>query len=97
VGNHNGDKLNQRQESWDDTMDRAKDECNFTDRLYDILLAHQRGQPLGGRPPGTPPGNVGELNPAMSRIYNLIWSAAIDLNGKGKIWKKNKQQEAKAA
>jgi len=96
VGNHNGAKLDYKQESSDDIMARARDECNFTDRLYDILLAHQRGQPLGGRPPGTPPGNVGDLNCQMSRLYNLIWSAAIDLNGKGKIWKKNKQ-EAKAA
>jgi hypothetical protein len=96
VGNHNGTKLDYRQESSDDITARAKAECDFTYRLYDILLAYQNGQPLGGRPPGTPPGNVGELNPAMSRIYNLIWSAAIDLNGKGKIWKK-KEQEVKAA
>jgi hypothetical protein len=96
VGNHTGSKLDYKQESSDDIMDEAKAECDFTYRLYDILLAYQNGQPLGGRPPGTPPGNVGELNPAMSRIYNLIWSAAIDLNGKGKIWKK-KQQEVKAA
>jgi hypothetical protein len=96
VGNQTGSKLDYRQESSDDIMDKAKAECDFTYRLYDILLAYQNGQPLGGRPPGTPPGNVGELNPAMSRIYNLIWSAAIDLNGKGKIWKK-KQQEVKAA
>jgi hypothetical protein len=96
VGNHTGSKLDYKQESSDDIMDKAKAECDFTYRLYDILLAYQNGQPLGGRPPGTPPGNVGELNPAMSRIYNLIWSAAIDLNGKGKIWKKNKQ-EVKAA
>jgi hypothetical protein len=96
VGNHNGNKLDYRQESSDDIMARAKAECNFTDRLYDILLAYQRDQPLEGRPPGTPPGNVGDLNGQMSRLYNLIWSAAIDLNGKGKIWKK-KEQEAKAA
>jgi hypothetical protein len=40
--------------------------------------------------------NRWELNHQMSRLYNLIWSAAIDLNGKGKIWKK-KEQEVKAA
>lgn len=96
MGNQTGSKLDYRQESSDDIMDKAKAECDFTYRLYDILLAYQTGQPLGGRPPGTPPGNVGELNPAMSRIYNLIWSAAIDLNGKGKTWKK-KEQEVKAA
>jgi len=95
VGNHNGAKLDYRPET-DETLDRAKAECNFTDRLYDILLAYQRGQPLGARPPGTPEGKVGDLNHQMSRLYNLIWSAAIDLNGKGKIWKKNKQ-EVKAA
>lgn len=91
MGNHNGAKLDYRSET-DETLDRAKAECDFTDRLYDILLAYQRGEPLGGRPPGTPPGNVGELNHQMSRLYNLIWSAAIDLNSKGKIWKKNKQE-----
>jgi hypothetical protein len=96
VGNQTGSKLGYKQEIMDEALDRAKDECNFSDRLYDILLAYQNGQPLGGRPPGTPPGNVGDLNFQMSRIYNLIWSAAIDLNGKGKIWKKNKQ-EVKAA
>jgi len=84
MGNKNGTKLDYRQESPDETFERAKGECVFSDRLYEILLAYQRGTPLPGRPPGTPPGNVGDLSAAMSRVYNAIWTAAIDLNGKKK-------------
>jgi hypothetical protein len=92
VGNHSGNKLDYKQEPLDGIMDRAKAECRFSDRLYEILLAYQQGKSLIGHPPATPPGNVGELNPAMSRIYNLIWTAVIDLNGKAGSKKKDKQQ-----
>lgn len=84
MGNKTGVRLDYRQESPDETFERAKAECVFSDRLYEILLAHQKGEKLPVRPPNTPPGNVGELNEGMSRIYNLIWTAAIDLNGKKK-------------
>ena len=84
MGNKTGTRLDYRQESPDETMDRAKAECVFSDRLYEVLLAQQKGEKLPGRPPNTPPGRVGELNEELSRIYNLIWTAAIDLNGKKK-------------
>lgn len=93
MGNHMGTKLDYKQETSDTIMDRAKAECRFSDRLYEILLAHQKGLSLGGRPASTPLGNVGELNPAMSRLYNLIWTAALGLNDKGKSKKKEQQQE----
>lgn len=74
-----------RQDNLDDTLDRAKAECVFTERLYNILLAHQTGQSLREPKPGCfPPGNVGELNEANSRLYNLIWASAIGLNDKAK-------------
>ena len=93
MGNHAGDKLDYRPETSDDGMARAKAECDFTERLYDILLAYQKGLPLRGRAvSGIPAGNVGELNPAMSRMYNLIWASAIGLNDKGKSKKKTQQQ-----
>lgn len=93
MANKTGVRLDYRQDSSDEIMDRAKAECAFTDRLYEILLAHQRGRGVSGNPDqGAPPGNVGELNPAMSRLYNLIWSAALGLNHNART-KKSKQQE----
>lgn len=98
MGNHAGNKLGYKQEVMDEALDRAKAECVFTERLYDILLAFQTGKIPTMGPPSriAPPGNVGELNPAMSRLYNLIWAAAIGLNEKGKSKKKDKQQEVTA-
>lgn len=84
-----GRHIDYRQESSDQIMDRAKAERVFTERLYDILLAWQTGKnPIGQPPKGIPKGNVGDLNPAMSRLYNQIWAAAIGLNDKGKSKKK---------
>ncbi len=89
MGNHAGKRLGYRQETMDEAMDRAKAECIFTERLYDILLAYQKGTGLRGmNPKGIPSGNVGELNPAMSRLYNQIWASAIGLNEKAKSKKK---------
>lgn len=94
MGNHNGNKLDYRQETSDEIMDRAKVECDFTERLYDILLAHQTGQSIRRpKPGGFPPSNVGELNEANSRLYNLIWASAVGLNEKAKSKKKQKQRE----
>jgi len=94
MGNHAGNRLDYKQEIMDEALDRAKAECVFTERLYEILLAWQTGRgPIGQQPKGIPPGNVGELNYAMSRLYNLIWAAAISLNEKAKSKKKDKQQE----
>lgn len=85
----------QKQETIKATLDRAKAECRFTDRLYEILLAYQNGLPIGGRPTSAvPPGNVGELNPETSRLYNLIWCAALDMsNQDGKPKKKKDKQQ----
>ncbi len=89
MGNHAGNKLDYKQEIMDKALDRAKAECVFTERLYDILLAWQTGRgPIGQQLQGIPSGNVGELNYAMSRLYNLIWAAAIGLNEKAKPKKK---------
>ena len=94
MGNHSGNRLGYKQEIMDDAMDRAKAECVFTERLYDILLAFQTGKnPVGQRPQGIPPGNVGELNPAMSRLYNQIWAVAIGLNEKVRSKKKHTRVE----
>lgn len=95
MGNKTGVRLDYRQESSDDIMDRAKAECDFSERLYQILLAWQTGRnPIGQRLRGVPPGNVGELNPAMSRLYNQIWTAAMGLQEKSK---QKKKREAIAA
>ncbi len=92
--NHNGAKLGYKQEIMDEALDRAKAECVFTERLYEILLAWQTGRgPIGKQPQGIPSGNVGELNYAMSRLYNLIWAAAIGLTEKVKSKKKDKQSK----
>ena len=92
MANQKGVRLDYRQETSDEIMARAKAECAFTERLYEILLAHQTGRnPIGQPPKGIPPGNVGELNPRMSRLYNQIWSVAMALQEKAKQ-KKNKQQ-----
>jgi hypothetical protein len=96
VGNHVGNKLGYKQEIMDEALDRAKAECIFSDRLYDILLADQKGEPLPGRPPGVPKDCIGELNNRMTRLYNLIWSAAIDLNGKTR-WKKKDKESIEVA
>lgn len=89
-----GKHFDYRQDSRDDIMDRAKAECEFTDRLYEILLAYQSRKKLIGRKPGDiPSGNVGELNPEMSRLYNLIWSAALPLNDKNSKKKQPNQME----
>lgn len=94
MGNQTGVRLDYRQETSDQIMDRAKAECAFTERLYEILLAYQTGKnPIGQPPKGIPPGNVGELNPAMSRLYNRIWSAAMGLQEKAKQPKQKKKQE----
>lgn len=96
MGNHAGKRHGHKQEIMDSNMDRAKEECFFTERLYEILLAHQTGHGVRGqRPKGIPPGNVGDLNPDMTRLYNLIWSAAVGLNEKAKS--KKKQQGVIAA
>lgn len=90
MGNQQGVRLDYRQEFLDDFFDKARAEYQFTDRLYEILLAHQRGEPVRGRhPDGIPKGNVLDLNPEMSRLYNLIWSAALNLN---ETPKKKKQE-----
>lgn len=95
MGNHSGNKLGYKQEIMDEALDRAKAECEFSDRLYEILLAFQTGKiPTMGAPSKiAPPGNVGELNPAMSRLYNSIWSAALPLNDKTRSKPKQKQME----
>lgn len=83
-----------RQSDLDDTLDRAKAECIFTERLYDILLAYQNREKIRGRhPEGIPKGKVGELDEEMSRLYNLIWASAIGLNEKAKSKPKQKQME----
>lgn len=92
MANQKGVRLDYRQESTDDFMDKARAECVFTDQLYEILLAYQRGEKVLGRKcGGIPPGNVGKLNSEMTRLYNLIWSAALPLNEKAKSKKQQKQ------
>ncbi len=94
MGNHAGKRLGYRQETMDDAMDRAKAECVFTERLYELLLALQRGEKLRGRhPEGIPRDNVGELNPEMSHLYNLIWASAVGLNDKAKSKPKKKDEQ----
>lgn len=93
MGNHNGSKLDYKQEESEKILDRAKAEYQFSDRLYEILLSHQKGKTFDGRGlREAPPGNVGELNSDLSRLYNLIWSAALPLNDKARSKKKDKQQ-----
>ena len=92
-----GKHLDYKQEIADDIAAKAKAEYRFSDRLYKILLAHQKGERVRGRhPEGIPLGNVGELNPELSRVYNLIWSAILNFDESVKA-KKNKQQEVIAA
>jgi hypothetical protein len=74
--------------------ERAKAECDFTDRLYEILLAYQRGGMIRGKPSESiPPGRVGELNVALSRVFNQIWASALGLNNKARA-KKNQEVNA---
>lgn len=89
-----GKHLDYKQEVPDDTMDKAKAECAFSERLYEILLAYQEGRSLIGHPPaGIPPGNVGDLNFQMSRLYNQIWSVAMGLQERAKQRKSKQQME----
>lgn len=89
AGNKTGNRLDYKQEIPDEVYDRAKAECAFTDRLYEILLAYQRGQIAScSRPQGIPDGNVGELNPRMSRLYNQIWATVMGLQERAKQKKK---------
>lgn len=72
----------------DAIAERAKEEVRFSDRLYEILIAAQRGtSPTGG--PGREYGlAVGELNPQYSALYNAIWEAALNVVIGGKRKKK---------
>jgi hypothetical protein len=92
MGNHTGQKLDYKQEEAEKVLNRAKAECVFTDQLYEILLAYQNGLPLDGRPPNVPEGNVGDLNFQMSRLYNLIWTAAMGMHDKARSKKKEKKE-----
>lgn len=95
MGNKTGVRLDYKQEQSGEILAKAKAECQFTERLYQILLAYQQGKnPIGQPYAGIPPGNVGELNPRMSRLYNQIWSAAMGLQEKSK---QKKKREAIAA
>jgi hypothetical protein len=96
VGNQKGNRLDYKQATPEETTERAKAEIIFSERLYEILLAFQKGERLLGRPPGVPPDCIGELNYPMTQLYNSIWTAAIDLNGKTR-WKKKEQQQEVAA
>lgn len=89
-----GKPLNCRQEDLEDTLNRAKAECEFTERLYKILLDYQNGEKIRGRhPEGIPKGKIGELDEEMSRLYNLIWASAVGLNEKARSKPKQKQME----
>jgi hypothetical protein len=94
MGNHNGQKLDYKQEVIESTMDRAKAECKFSDRLYDILLAYQnRGNVRPGRQkPLKESERVGDLSLELSRLYNRIWSATLELNSNARSKKKDKNQ-----
>lgn len=92
-----GKHLDYKQEIADEIMARAKAECAFSERLYEILLAYQEGRCITGHPPaGIPPGNVGDLNFQMSRLYNQIWSVAMNLQERAKQRKSKQQMEVSA-
>lgn len=92
MGMKNGVRLDYRQESSDDTMARAKAECEFTDRLYSILMAYQERYHAVKRKPLKESERVGDLSLELSRLYNLIWSVALPLNDKARSKKKQEQE-----
>ncbi len=89
MGNHAGNKLGYKQEIMDEALDRAKAECVFTERLYEILMTYQERYHIR-RKPLKKSEKVGELNLELSRLYNQIWALHLKMDYKGK--KKNKQQ-----
>lgn len=98
MSNKTRERLNHGEQTSANIMERAKAECVFTDRLYEILLAYQRGEKtLGRKPDGIPAGNVGEFNSEMTRLYNLIWAATLELNDKAKPKKDKEQMDANHA
>jgi len=88
-------KTNYRQEVYRDTdfMDRAKEECRFSDRLYEIMLSYQERYHDRKRKPLKENERVGDLNLELSRLYNLIWTAVMGLNDKSRSKKKEDKQE----
>lgn len=85
--------IDYRENESDKILEKARAECDFNDRVYEILLAYQRGGVVRGRvSESVPPGRVGELNVALSRIFNQIWSAAQDLSAAGKARAKKKEE-----
>jgi hypothetical protein len=94
MGNHNGQKLDYRQEEAEKVLNKAKAECVFTDRLYEILLAHQNRDNVrpARRKPLRESERVGDLSLELSRLYNKIWSATLELNSNARSKKKEKNQ-----
>lgn len=92
AGNKLGNRLDYRQEPSDDTMARAKAECEFTDRLYQIILNYQNRHHAVKQKPFKESERIGDLSLELSRLYNLIWSAILPLNEKAKSKKKDKQR-----
>ena len=85
-----------KQKVFDDIMDRAKAECVFSDRLYEILLVYQERYHDRKREPLKKSEKVGDLNLELSRLYNQIWSAVMGLQERAKQGKDKKQMEVNA-
>jgi hypothetical protein len=64
------------------------------DRLYEILLAYQNRDNV--RPCRQKPlkesERVGDLSLELSRLYNKIWSATLELNSNARSKKKEKTE-----
>lgn len=83
MGNHMGTKLDYKQETSSDIMARAKAECRFSARLYDILITHQERHHDRKYKPLEESERVGELCLPLSRLYNEIWSEVMGFSYKG--------------
>lgn len=86
MGNQKGVRLDYRQEISDGVYERAKAECQFSDRLYELMIKYQERLHSTGNKAWSKPlresERVGDLNLPLSRLYNQIWTIALGLNKK---------------
>jgi|SRR5215475_1069424 len=71
--------LGEKQQTDDSVLERARLECTFADRLYDILLEFQRRGEIVRKIKSAAAGPIGDLNMIHTGLYNVIWDAAFNV------------------
>jgi hypothetical protein len=88
-----GPRIGVRQDDAERTTERAQAECEFSDKLYELMISYQERffadkSNRQWKQPLTAAEKVGQLNLPLSRLYNQIWATIMGFQEKGKPRKK---------